>query len=183
MNNGRIHIILSVCALSISVAALVITSRHTIDVSFTIGGLSALVTILIGWNIYSLFDIKEAKKEIDNQSTLMIGEYERAMFQLYSALAMFYMSISSRDNQSMIITNTQFVLYSVYAISHASLFEDYDTCAAQVKVTMEAISDQNINITRKGKKNILEALSLVKNGYKINGYGELLERIGRLGVE
>ena len=63
---------LSIVALIIAVVALCRTCPRTVSLSFDylgviVGVLSVLVTVVIGWNIYSILDIKRLRSEISNE--------------------------------------------------------------------------------------------------------------------
>jgi hypothetical protein len=61
----KVYFLLTAIALSVSVAALVIACRHTVDAAYIIGVLAVLVTVLIGWNIYSLIDFNGKTEKIE----------------------------------------------------------------------------------------------------------------------
>jgi hypothetical protein len=65
MKKDFFNILSSAIALSVSVAALVIACRHTVDAAYIIGVLAVLVTVLIGWNIYSLIDFNGKTEKIE----------------------------------------------------------------------------------------------------------------------
>lgn len=77
---------LSIISLMISVIAVCVATYRTSNLEFDyqgviVGVLSLLVTVLIGWNIYTLIDIKDTSRkmskfqmEIDSKTKKLIGE-------------------------------------------------------------------------------------------------------------
>lgn len=100
---NTITLILSAISIMVSVAALCRTYPHTSDLGMDyqgviVGMLALLVTILIGWQIYTainvkeeLKDIKDLRREINKQerdiyirSTNNLFEFQSAMFMMYA---------------------------------------------------------------------------------------------------
>ena len=65
---------LSIVAMTIAIIATCIAAYRTPELGFDyqgviVGILSLLVTVLIGWNIYTIIDIKSTRDKIDEIST------------------------------------------------------------------------------------------------------------------
>lgn len=99
---NTITLILSAISIMVSVAALCRTYPHTSELGMDyqgiiVGVLALLITVLIGWQIYTtinikeeLKDIKDLRKEINKQerdiyirSTNNLFEFQSAMFMMY----------------------------------------------------------------------------------------------------
>lgn len=87
---------LSIVALVVAVVALCRTCPRTVSLSFDylgviIGVLSVLVTVLIGWNIYSILDIESFKSQINDK----IKEAQKEPnAKVYKSLAVIYNSLA-----------------------------------------------------------------------------------------
>lgn len=147
-----------------------------------VGVLSLLVTALIGWNIYTLVDLRgiqsrmqsisdDAERHINGNMTISEGAY----FMIYHYL------MTGKDPLGM---EFRFINHGVACIMNASHRGDMPTCNAVVKVMLECIvRPERISVTARGKADILKLISLVKNADKIDGFLELVRRIALLDVK
>ena len=104
-NSNILILIISTAALLISIAAIFISCRQISPLRFDyteilVGALSLLVTVLVGWNIYALIDIKEMRKQIVNERTLMYYESENNLTQIYLGLSDYYYSLLVKSEQT-----------------------------------------------------------------------------------
>ena len=73
----KLNLILSILAITISIVA-ICTSLKVFDIGNTaylglaVATLSTLVLVLIGWNIYTVIDVRSIKDEIDNKINQLI---------------------------------------------------------------------------------------------------------------
>lgn len=90
---------ITVCTISllISIAALCISYFRcdpiTMDwMGVLVGVLSFLVTVLLGWQIYALFDIREIQKEVKRNKAEVNQNMEKKMGESHCALWLYYQS-------------------------------------------------------------------------------------------
>lgn len=172
---------LSVVTIIISIVAISVSCPNTPELGFDyqgviVGVLSLLVTALLGWNIYTLIDLKNIRDNINGISTgasLMVQKNmaitEKSNWMIYHYLLL------SEDPLGL---PYRFIYHGVACLFHTSLFSDIETCNAVVKGLLECIVDPgSITITKDGKKDILKLLSGVKHTDEIEGYLELMNRI------
>ena len=147
----------------------------------TVGILSLLVTVLIGWNIYTLVDLKSLQNKLQGivdgtsrhiNANMMITEGTHLMIYHYL--------MTGRDPLGI---EFRFINHGVACIMNASQYGDIPTCNAVVKVMLECIvRPEKISVTARGKNDILKLISLVRNADKIEGFLELVRRVALLNV-
>lgn len=92
---------LSIVALIIAVVALCRTCPRTVSLSFDylgviIGVLSVLVTVVIGWNIYSILDIKSLQLEFDSKIKNVQNDIDNKFYKdLYTGLKQTHLSFAN----------------------------------------------------------------------------------------
>lgn len=142
-----------------------------------VGILSLLVTVLIGWNIYSLIDIRNLRKEIALEKTRVYFESEKNLMSTFIALSEYYYS-SIHDKQQPIEERIyKYILYRVSGILHASRINDFETCRIIVKITLETIHPANIEMNEKNKKTLIDLLSDVNESRNIERFSELFAMV------
>ena len=115
MKKEYIHTGLSFIAIIFSITAICISYIHAKPLSWDIAGvlvgiLSMLVTVLIGWQIYTIIDIN---KRIDNQVNIKIADYkEQAHESKEKEHAHIYGQIYLRDGIANIENNRAFAIQS-----------------------------------------------------------------------
>lgn len=143
----------------------------------TVGILSLLTTILIGWQIFALIDIHKLRKNIDKKREHVIFEAERNA--LYTSMAMSDLYYSSLVNITEEQRVTKYILYKLYCILHASNLADFITCDATIKFLLETITGATV-VRKESKKIICKALQNIQNKNLIDKYEELAEKIYNL---
>lgn len=187
MKKEHISLGVSIIAIGVSIIALRVSCPRETELGFDyqgvlVGILSLLVTALIGWNIYTLVDMKSTKDKIDeisSGSSLMI---QRSMAVSENANWMIYHYLLLKKDP--LELEYRFLYHGVACLYHTSQLSDVETCIAVVKGMLECITKpEEITITKKEKNDILQLMSGVKYADKIEGYLELLRRIAVLKVE
>ena len=186
MKKENLALVLSGIAILISIIAICISCPHKAELGFDyqgvlVGILSLLVTALIGWNIYTIIDIKSTRDKIDEISTgaSFMGQKNMAGSESTNWMIYHYLLLE-KDPLGL---EYRFLYHGVACLFHTSQFSDITTCNAIVKGLLESIVNPNsITITKNGKNEILKLLSNVKHTDKIEGYLELLNRIALVNV-
>lgn len=177
----------SIVSLLLSVIAVCVAIWRSPELSFDyqgviVGVLSLLVTALVGWNIYTLVDLKSLQNKmqmiVDGTSKHINGNMaitEGAHLMIYHYL------LTGKDPLGI---EYRFIYHGVACIMNASQYGDILTCNAIVKAMLECVvHPEKISVTANGKNDILKLISLVKNADKIDGFLELVRRIALLNVE
>lgn len=173
---------ITVCTISllISIAALCVSSFRcepiTMDwMGVLVGVLSFLVTVLLGWQIYTLFDIKKLQEEIKRKDEGIYKRSEKNLAETHMALWAFYLTNMTEGD---IAENSHygFVQSGVATIVHFSRYGDYakaDSVASKLiqflpKLKIQEHSDQFYDTCLKS------LVSSVENPNKIPKFEELL---------
>ena len=152
---------LSIVALIISVIALCRTCPRTVSLSFDylgviIGILSVLVTVVIGWNIYSILDIKNLRSENDGK----IKKLEEKFYNnAYTGLAQTHLSFANSyvidlsEKDSSKSKNQRvglFILHYLYTISYYCETKQYKN--GDIKDNIKTWIGTIIKITNREKE-------------------------------
>lgn len=148
-----------------------------------VGILSILVTILIGWQIYSVINIRETAKAISKTRAEFSLESERNLTQTYLSLSDFFYSRCIGPDQPMSQIEYNYIYYRISAILHASRTGDYETCQSIVKLLLETIRKEYTVLTASGKKNLIFLLSDVCSPRSIPQFYDLVALIHSLRVK
>lgn len=191
MNDDRknlFSIVLSFLAIFFSVIAIYTSQPYNWKLNFVglaIAILTILVTILIGWNIYSVLDLKGYKRKY-NQLLLKIERetnYLHNKADYHYGLSMCYNSISLASSISK--GSDENVKYQMYIqgaqgmkiLSNMCEFEHCNSVIDILYSTENATS--KIKLTSEERKQIVEVLKEIPNMNKINGLFELIEILNK----
>ena len=131
-----------------------------------VGILSALVTALIGWQIYTIIDLRKMQKGVKEIRVSGIIDNERNAAIAHHAIADYYYSQVLGENP---LPNKYYLIYyRVSELFHASNIGDAKLCESIIKVLNEIIV---------APQNIYDLLFRVKNGADLCGYNTLVEKI------
>ena len=142
--------------------------------SITIGVLSMLVLVLIGWQVYTLLDIRKIHKEVNSKRLQVNLESERNMCVSALALSDFYYSLLVDEGAES--KEFKYVNYRIAALLHSSRLYDYDTCSAIVRALLESITDK-LRLSKYNKSLLLHLLQKVEQTNKIENFQSLLRLI------
>ena len=179
-------LLLSSVAVLISLVAICVACPHKAELGFDyqgviVGVLSLLVTILIGWQIYTFIDINKKSKELEEAKTAALISTERNNALTTNAISDFYYYILLKSDP--LGVEYRFLDYRISSLYHFSNIGEIETCNTIVKVLLEMIVvPEDIKVLESGKNRILMLLTKVKDTDKIIGYEELVSRIARLGI-
>lgn len=136
----------------------------------------------MGWNIYTIIDIKNTKDKIDEISTGASLMIQKGMAVSENTNWMIYHYLLLKEDP--LGLEYRFLYHGIACLFHTSQFLDIATCNAIVKGLLECMTNpKSITITKNGKDEILKLLSGVKQSDKIKGYFELLNRIALVNVK
>lgn len=140
-----------------------------------VGVLSFLVTILLGWQIYTLIDIQKIQKDVKRNKAEANMNMEKRIAEAHCALWLFYQSKIEGAQQ-----DKQLLLYAclqsgISAMLHFALCEDYKmagSCCSSLVLLKETII--HTKLERDMVHSQVQVLLSIQNPNKILGYGELL---------
>ena len=157
---NTITLILSAISIMVSVAALCRTYPHTSDLGMDyqgviVGMLALLVTILIGWQIYTainvkeeLKDIKDLRREINKQERDIYIRSTNNLFEFQSAMFMMYDNKKEKSNSDIF----QLYLHGISSIYHLCSLGKQNECTSIVNIL---IARKSILMSEKFQKSKL----------------------------
>lgn len=160
---NTITLILSAIFIMVSVAALCRTYPHTSDLGMDyqgviVGMLALLVTILIGWQIYTainvkeeLKDIKDLRREINKQERDIYIRSTNNLFEFQSAMFMMYDNKKEKSNSDIF----QLYLHGISSIYHLCSLGKQNECTSIVNIL---IARKSILMSEKFQKEQIDSL-------------------------
>lgn len=139
---NTITLILSAISIMVSVAALCRTYPHTSGLGMDyqgiiVGVLALLITVLIGWQIYTtinikeeLKDIKDLRKEINKQERDIYIRSTNNLFEFQSAMFMMYDNKKEKSNSDIF----QLYLHGISSIYHLCSLGKQNECTSIVNI-------------------------------------------------
>lgn len=161
-----LSVIVSVTALAISIIRCEPMSMDWATFLVTI--LSALICALIGWQIYTLIDLRKIQKELQATKLHSLLESERNSTITCHAIADYYYSIVVGESP---FSNEHYLIYyRVSELFHASNMGDRGMCEAIIRGLNEIINHpENIEVTTKNRNTSWNCIYKLKMGssYKV----------------
>ena len=181
--NNKTTIILFIVSILLSISALCVSILRcepmTADwLGILVGVLSLLVTFLLGWQIYTLIDIRKIQQDVKRNKAEMTLEAHKRLGEAHYALWAFYLnSIENREQ------DRELLLYACFnsgvaAIHRLSLCEEYQICGLCTKELIGLC--RFLQPGEKHRKLIQSQIQLllnVENQHKVPGYSELLSAL------
>jgi hypothetical protein len=174
-----ISLIVSIIAIGI---AIIRCEPITVNwMAILVGVFSMLVTVLIGWNIYSVIDLKKYKREYNKLSKIIEKEtnylhnkadYHYGLSMCYNSLAL-ACSLSNRRNES-----SKFQMYQQAAngMKILSNLEEFKHCKSVVEIINDTEkATKEILLTTEEKIIVRDLLKEIPHINKIDGLFELIE--------
>lgn len=182
MKKENISLLISIAALGFGgYSTFVCDKRIEADwMGILVGVLALLVTALLGWNIYSLIDIKNLRKEISNEKTKAYIESEKNIATTFMAISDYYYSVLVGKHQPENEQIYKYIFNRVSSILHASRISDFETCRVIAKVLIETIHPENIEMNERNKQYLFDLLSDVNEPRKIQRFAELLSLLSKI---
>ena len=172
--------VLSFLSLVVSIVALFLACIRcepiTADwMGVLVGVLSLLVAMLLGWQIYTLMDIRKIQLEVKrnkNEANLMM---ERRIAESHCALWMFYQSKiegTQQDTVLLLYACLSSGIASIYHFSQCGEYQMAGSCCNSLVCLKDTLT--HTKLEKKMIQSQIQVLLSVQNPSKIQGYGELL---------
>lgn len=179
MGNKSI-IVLCIISIALSCAALCMSYLRcepiTMDwMGVLVGILSLLVTFLLGWQIYTMFDIRKIQEEVKKDKTEANINMERRMAEAHCALWLFYQSKieeAHQDEMLLLCACLQSGIAAIYHFSQCGEYKMAGSCCSSLVRLEETIIHTKLESDMIQSQ--IQVLLSMKNQNKIQGYGELL---------
>jgi len=182
---------ISIVSLLLSVIAVCVAVWRSPELDFDyqgvlVGVLSLLVTVLIGWQIYSIVDFNRKIADIERKSDILQkisdnserinlinkSETEQCISLIYYHLLGFSKHIP---------LEYEYISHAIESIIYASMLKNYNLCNITVDVILSSIKEpETIVIGCDYKKRLLVSMNNIKSTEKINRFEELLDFILRI---
>lgn len=178
----HITVWISGASLLISVIALCIAAYRTPDLAFDyqgvlVGILSALVTILIGWNIYSTLDLKREIQKVEKAKQTVVCHSEMNAITTFISIAEYYgkeIGVRPKDDPAY-----RYIYFNLSVILHAATISEFKTCNSFVKAILETIAPE-VKLRKEDKVELYRIIGMIPNTSNIDRYVEMVERIANL---
>lgn len=160
--------IISLAALCRSFAA-----DRALDVDYSgilVGILTALCTVLIGWQIYTLINLKEIDKRVKHAEADMERHYWNLIFQVYGNISILNTQLATKSSQTeLYFQSIHWELSQILALSHLGKFNE---CDAKIQFLLDH-DNSKISIDLETKDLFRDILEDVKNKNQIKLYRNL----------
>lgn len=173
--------VLSIISIALSVVAVCQTYYKYFSyngLSLIIGILAIIVTILIGWQLALIIDLKNYDEKFNKLSTNLQNEILRV--KGFSAIVYAHNNISWITPAKRVEWFIDYIRYSLEAIIYFSKIEDYKTCWAiinDLNTSIEGGDPEFYDGVKKHKDEWLLTLGDVSNKSQIENYSELIKLI------
>lgn len=155
MRKPNISFGLSVLALIISTITLCInkpsSSELGIDyLGIIVGILALLVTVLIGWQLFSLFNIEKTRNDIIKEKQTMLKEIYNNQGDICKEIA--YRTLStSTDSPSLFLDYYSFLNISFMGLYFYSKSQNKEKCISLLKLTISTSTPEGFRLNKKAK--------------------------------
>lgn len=172
-------ILISLIALVVSIISLcnVYPRELGLDYLGLIVGILALITaILLGWNIYTIIDIKENyKRYSDILNEVDFAQHKQIAYQEYTNWMIYHKLLTGKDPNGL---EYSFLHHAASCLYHTSCIKEFDTCRAVVKGMDECLyNPMNIKMKKENIAILLSILQKVRHQEKIEGYSGILLKV------
>ncbi len=173
-----IAIALSIPAIILSIIAICVSCSRENQINFDymgviVGVLSLLITVLVGWNIFTLIDIRRIQEDIKKRKKEVDFESRRNMCVSSMALSDLYYEITTK--QPIKDVKYKYLLYRISAMFNASIIKDIDTCNSITKALLEQIKPKHLQLNIQQKESLLSLLVATHNKESIQQFSALLQ--------
>lgn len=182
---STVIVALSILSLVVSIIALCISLPRVNLLNFDylgllVGILALLVTTLIGWNIYSLIDVKNIRKEQTAIQLETFVKIQETCAQASHAVAdVYYRNLVGAKPLG---DDFYLVYYRLSEMCNLAAIGQYQACESIIDTLLQIFGNSPYRgFGDMQMKNIWKAVSIIKNQTKINNFGKLLSLIGQMG--
>lgn len=177
---------LSVIAITVSVISLWISAYRPVHlgidyIGILVGILALLVTVLIGWQIYTFINIKKTSDKLKYLMEESSLNTQRGLALSEGAAAnLYYYLLLKHDPLGL---DYRYLYHMICSLYHTSNFGDMETCNTIVKALLEVVvNPEEIGMIKKCKERLILMLARVKRVDEIIRFVELVERISKIKV-
>ena len=197
MKVNRFTLLASILAIVLSVIAISV-SLPRLEVSFDYLGLitgilGVLVTVLLGWNIYTMFDFRQERQNLkvyfdeQKQSVKLVGsDLQLTLKNQIANVSLLEKHISDVYCHLMGINRSvplafYYVHLTLGAIINAAQSENYENCDLWVKELLTVIKEpEKIEMPVTSKKYLLKSFTMIYHPENIKRLDELHSVIARI---
>lgn len=187
-NVSTCMVVISIVSTTVSIIALIMAFPHYENAHYDYHGglvtiLSILVTVLIGWNIYSIVDFNKRRNEIQslylavNQALVDVSKWNNNSDGIteFSFVRVYQQMINIKPLPEMY---DRFLNHSVSALKYFSYSKEMDACKEIVKSL--SLLPKDVPVAHNTKMDCLKTLHLVPEPNKIEGFYDVVELIASL---
>lgn len=183
---NKVSLLISVIAVFISGCIAFQYEIETDNASFTLGVLTALVTVLIAWNIFSLVDFNHKKEELSKETEtvkqlITLSNSTNAANSAINdeALAMlYYYLITKKPIESL---EYQYINHSISAIVNLAIANREKECNFFIDLLLDTVSDpQKLTIKQEKINEMLVHLGNMPNKNLYSNYSKLVYMISKI---
>jgi hypothetical protein len=181
MKKSMLSLLVSSIAIVVSVVAICVAAYRSPELGFDyqgvlVGMLTLLVTVLIGWQIYTFIDFNSKKRGLDILSKETSVSIQQSMAISENTNWMIYHHLLLGTDP--LGLEYRFLYHGIACLFHTSQFENLETCNTIVNTLLYTVVDPSkIEISDKGKNDLIMLLSKIRNPDAIKGYNELVMKI------
>lgn len=147
-----------------------------------VGILALLTTVLLGWNIYTIIDIKENyKRYSDILNEVDLSQHKQMAYQEYTNWMIYHKLLIGKDPNGL---EYSFLYHAALCLYHTSCIKEFDTCRAVVKGMDECLyNPKNVKIKKANLNILLSILQKVRHQEQIEGYSGILAKVLAIQIE
>lgn len=187
-NVATCMIVVSIISTTVSIGALIMAFPNYENTSYDYHGglvniLAILVTILMGWNIYSIIDFNRRKNEVNslhfavNQALAEMSKWNNNSDGIteFSFVYVYQHLLSIKASPEMY---DRFLQHSISALKYFSYSKELNLCRDLVRSLL--LIPKEISIAQDTKTSCLKTLHLIPEPDKIEGFYEVVELVANL---
>lgn len=138
-----------------------------------IGALSILVTVLIGWNIYTIIDTKEIRKNIGGELNYAHNKMDENLAFVYARTAQIMaLNLTNVDKKSIVSQTIHSALISIKMYSNLGSFKECNSVANTLDETLKYIKKE-VKFDINERTEFLIEISKIKNQEQINALNDI----------
>lgn len=173
-NCGNISIVISIIAIVLSIIAICNVYPRELGIDYLgliVGVLALITTILLGWQIFLLFDIKSIKEEVLKRDDYIYLRSERNFAEIHIEMMLHYHNKDSKNSDDFFFL----AHHGTSALTHLSKIGDRQKLVDTLRMILRHSDDlKKINISQVQKKSLIELLLSVENSRQIHQLAELV---------
>lgn len=184
--NSAVTVLLSSLAILFSIVALcvAIPRASTLAVDYLgllVGILALLVTVLIGWNIYTVIDAKNIREEQNNLQVDTFVKIQETCAQADHAVGdVFYRNLVGAKPYG---DDYNLIYYRLSEISHLSAIGQFNFCEAIIAGLLETFTfTHNRHFSKSQMNNLYGVVAVIKRQNKIANFGGLMTLLSSFNV-